>query len=389
MRRLDMATEQPPANGTPRSSLHRRIYLELLAAISHGKYKEGQRLPSEAQLVRQFKASRPTVTRALLELQHEGLVERRAGSGTFVRQTRTSPGRLFGLIVHKLGETEIFDPICRELVKSAQAGGHSVLWSASDAARSTESEVEAICAQYEQRKVSGIFLAPAEVDAHAAQINQHLLATLEQAKIAVVLLDRDFHEYPERSPYDLVGIDNRRAGYLAADHLLELGCKRVAFLHRPNSAETVRSRIAGYLDALQRRGAEVDPSLICECDPSDEATVRRLVHGSKTEAIICANDLTAATLMNTLDNLGVHIPEEVRIVGIDDVRYASLLRVPLTTVHQPCRAIGRNAVLAMIERLAHPEMPPRDIRLHCHLVVRKSSGTELRKSAIQGRGSSR
>jgi DNA-binding LacI/PurR family transcriptional regulator len=374
-----MADDHGPPGSPSKGFLHRKIYSELLAAITQGKYREGQRLPSEAQLVRQFKASRPTVTRALQELQHEGVVERRAGSGTFVRQAKSHQGYLFGLFVHKLGETEIFDPICRELVKSAQSSGHSVLWSATDAAESTEREIEAICAQYVDRKVSGIFLAPVEVDAHATQINQHLLATLERAKIAVVLLDRDFYEYPARSPYDLVGIDNRRAGFLAADHLLGLGCRRVAFLHRPNSAETVRSRISGYSDALVRHGGHLNPELVCEGDPSDEVVVRQLVYDHQVDSVICANDLTAAMLMHTLDNLGIRIPEEVRIVGIDDVRYASLLRVPLTTVHQPCRAIGRNAVLAMVERLGNPQMPSRDIRLQGHLVIRTSSGADLKK----------
>jgi GntR family transcriptional regulator of arabinose operon len=377
-----MVQGQAPLNEPAKSFLHRKIYTELLSAITQGKYRDGQRLPSEAQLVRQFKASRPTVTRALQELQHEGVVERRAGSGTFVRQAKSLQGYLFGLFVHKLGETEIFDPICRELVKSAQSSGHSVLWSATDANESSEREIEAICAQYVDRKVSGIFLAPVEVDAHATQINQHLLATLERAKIAVVLLDRDFYEYPARSPYDLVGIDNRRAGFLAADHLLQLGCRRIAFLHRPNSAETVRSRINGYTDALSRHGVPFNPEIICEADPSDEAIVRQLVHDHHVDSVICANDLTAAMLMNTLDDLGVRIPEEIRIVGIDDVRYASLLRVPLTTVHQPCRAIGRNAVLAMVERLANPQMPSRDIRLQGHLVIRKSSGADLKKSPL-------
>jgi GntR family transcriptional regulator, arabinose operon transcriptional repressor len=375
-----MVQSHVPPGGSSKSFLHRKIYSELLSAISQGKYREGQRLPSEAQLVRQFKASRPTVTRALQELQHEGVVERRAGSGTFVRQSKSRQGHLFGLFVHKLGETEIFDPICRELVKSAQSSGHSVLWSATDAAESTEREIEAICAQYVDRKVSGIFLAPVEVDAHATQINQHLLATLERARIAVVLLDRDFYEYPARSPYDLVGIDNRRAGFLAADHLLALGCRRIAFLHRPNSAETVRSRISGYSDALVTHSVNLKPELICEGDPSEEAVVRQLVYDHKVDSVICANDLTAAMLMHSLDNLGIRIPEEIRIVGIDDVRYASLLRVPLTTVHQPCRAIGRNAVLAMVERLSNPQMPSRDIRLQGHLVIRKSSGADLRKT---------
>jgi GntR family transcriptional regulator, arabinose operon transcriptional repressor len=360
--------------------IHRKIYLELVRAISQGKYREGQRLPSEAQLVRQFGASRPTVVRALKELQHEGLVERRAGSGTYVRRAKPIQGHLFGLIVPKLGEIEIFDPICREIVRCAQTSSHAVIWSATETAGGTVKELEAICQQYVERKVSGIFIAPVEVDAHATEINRRLASILDQAKISVVLLDRDFYEYPRRSQHDLVGIDNRRAGYLATKHLVDLGCTRIAFLFRPNSAETVSSRLTGYRDALSLAGLATDPSLSCEGDPSDEEFMRNIVERQRAEAIVCANDMTAANLMHTLDGLGIRVPEDVRIVGIDDVRYASLLRVPLTTVHQPCQEIGRNAVKAMVERLANPHMPARDILLQCRLVVRKSCGTELRKA---------
>jgi GntR family transcriptional regulator, arabinose operon transcriptional repressor len=363
-----------------KSFIHRKIYLELLAAINSGRYAEGQRLPSEAQLVRQFHASRPTVTRALKELQHEGLVERRAGSGTFVRRARQLQGHLFGLIVPKLGETEIFDPICRELVRSAHDSGHAVIWSAAETTDVSERELEAICEQYVDRRVSGIFLAPVEVESRAAEINQRLADTLERARISVVLLDRDFYEYPRRSQFDLVGIDNRRVGFLATKHLVDLGCRRIAFLHRPNSAETVRSRIAGYRDALGA-GSASRTELLCEGDPSDGAFVSKFVEKERPDAVVCANDLTAAHLMHQLDGLGIRIPEDLRIVGIDDVRYASLLRVPLTTVHQPCQDIGRNAVQAMVDRLANPRMPARDIRLQCQLVVRKSCGMGLNASS--------
>jgi GntR family transcriptional regulator, arabinose operon transcriptional repressor len=81
--------------------------------------------------------------------------------------------------------------------------------------------------------------------------------------------------------------------------------------------------------------------------------------------------------MQTLIELGYRIPEDVRIVGIDDVQYASLLTVPLTTVHQPCREIGVAAVAAMLERIGSPEMPRRDILLDCTLVVRESCGILL------------
>jgi DNA-binding LacI/PurR family transcriptional regulator len=72
----------------------------------------------------------------------------------------------------------------------------------------------------------------------------------------------------------------------------------------------------------------------------------------------------------------VKIPEEIRLVGIDDVKYASLLPIPLTTQHQPCLDIGRVAVSTMLDRLENPNLPTRDISLSCRLIVRKSCGAQ-------------
>jgi GntR family transcriptional regulator, arabinose operon transcriptional repressor len=79
-------------------------------------------------------------------------------------------------------------------------------------------------------------------------------------------------------------------------------------------------------------------------------------------------------LMQMLLALGYRIPKDVRIVGIDDVEYASLLTVPLTTVHQPCRAIGEAAMAAMLDRVERPNMFVRDILVECRLVIRESCG---------------
>jgi DNA-binding LacI/PurR family transcriptional regulator len=81
--------------------------------------------------------------------------------------------------------------------------------------------------------------------------------------------------------------------------------------------------------------------------------------------------------MQTLLSLGRRVPEDVRIVGIDDVKYASLLSVPLTTIHQNCGAIGVIAMATMLERLEHPELPNREISLPVRLVVRRSCGAHL------------
>jgi DNA-binding LacI/PurR family transcriptional regulator len=93
----------------------------------------------------------------------------------------------------------------------------------------------------------------------------------------------------------------------------------------------------------------------------------------KPEGIVCANDFTAAQLMRTLEGLSIRVPDDIRIGGFDDVKYANLLPVPLTTIHQPCADLGAAAVRAMIERVHNPQLPPRDILLDFHLVVRAST----------------
>ena len=95
---------------------------------------------------------------------------------------------------------------------------------------------------------------------------------------------------------------------------------------------------------------------------------------------MCANDRTAAQLMQTLLRLGYRLPGDMRLVGIDDADFSRLLSVPLTTLRQPSRQIGDAALAAMLERVSRTDLPPRDILLHCDLVVRESCGTTLPSS---------
>jgi GntR family transcriptional regulator, arabinose operon transcriptional repressor len=89
--------------------------------------------------------------------------------------------------------------------------------------------------------------------------------------------------------------------------------------------------------------------------------------------VVCANDNTAAQLMTSLNRLGLRVPEDVRITGMDDVPYASVLQTPLTTIRQPCLDIGAAALSMMLDRISHPNMPVRDCLVDFQLVVRQSS----------------
>ena len=225
-------------------------------------------------------------------------------------------------------------------------------------------------------KCQAYFLRRLNSATNRFQANHRIVAALDRARIPVVLLDRCLEPYPQRSKYDLVGIDNRRTGYLATEHLIKAGAKRVAFFARPNSAPTVDARIAGYREALMSRSAtEHRRDLVRFGDASDAKFIKSILKKDRPDAFLCANDHTAGNLMHTLISLGQRIPEDIRMVGIDDVKYARLLPVPLTTQHQPCRDIGRIALAVMLDRIANPDLPPRDVLLGCKLMVRQSCGS--------------
>jgi GntR family transcriptional regulator of arabinose operon len=353
---------------------HETVRQFLADAIASGQYGPGDRLPSESELVKTFGASRPTVNRALRELQLTGVIERRAGSGSYVQADAAAHGFTFGLLIPELGRTEIFEPMCRGMAEAQHGSQHVLLWGSSLGDEvNMEQQAAQACRQLAARKVSGVFFAPLELTPRRDIINQQIAEVFDKAGIAVILLDRDLVPYPERSRYDLVGIDNRRAGYTITSHLIRCGSRRVVFLGRPGSAPTVDARIAGYREAMADAQMNLQPS-VCRIEPDDLAHVREVLTRLDPEGIVCANDFTAAKLLKTLNDLGVSVPDEVRMAGIDDVKYASLLSVPLTTIHQPCADMGAIAVNSMLERLRHPNLPARDILLNFHLVIRDSCG---------------
>jgi LacI family transcriptional regulator len=236
-----------------RKTKHRLIFEYVLADIESGRLKQGDRLPSEAELVIQFNASRPTVARALHDLQNMGLVERKVGSGTYVHKTQKQvKSWRFGLLIPGLGSTEIFEPICGQLARLAQKNHHTLLWG--DFGEKQESPdpvlIEQVCESYIRQSVAGVFFAPLELTEDKDRVNRSVIASMKSAGIPIVLLDRDIVAFPQRSGLDLVGIDNRLAGFLITNHLISLGCKRIDFLARPGSAPTVSLRISGYREAL-------------------------------------------------------------------------------------------------------------------------------------------
>jgi DNA-binding LacI/PurR family transcriptional regulator len=361
------------SNSPSRPNKYKRIFQQLQQAIADGQYKEGQRIPSETQLSRICGASRLTVAKALKELESIGLIDRRPGSGSYVKQTARREGRTFGLLIPELGQTEIFEPICQSMARASRATHDELLWgAATHDIESHEHQAIQLCEYYISKDVSGVFFAPLEFTPHRLEVNRLILDEFLKTGIPVVLLDRDVCPYPGRSHCDLVGIDNRRIGYLVTQHLFRRGCQRVVFFGWPNSAATVEQRIAGYREAARQAG---QPEMVEIGDAESRESISALLAKHRPDGFVCANDRTAGQIMIRLNELGVEIPGKMKITGVDDAKYASFLHVPLTTVRQPCHDIGVAAVRTMIERIAHPNMAVRDILLDCQLIVRRSCGS--------------
>src|SRR5208337_4734427 len=152
----------PPApEGAEHGTKHRRVFEYLHSNIQSGNLKPGDRLPSEAELGKLFDASRITVAKAVLDLQRMGLVTRRPGAGTHVLPPHSASGRSFGLLIPELGLTEIFEPICHGMMRSAFARPDALLWgSTSNSVRESAKEAEQMAQSFIAQKVSGVFFAP-------------------------------------------------------------------------------------------------------------------------------------------------------------------------------------------------------------------------------------
>lgn len=367
------------------STKHAELAAELRKEIAAGRYGQEGRLPSESQLVTRFGVSRPTVAQALNTLRQEGLVTRRAGSGTYVRPQEMQSGavatRMLALLMPDFGHTEIFQLIAGHLASLARHHEYGLVWGGStlpqlDADTRLE-HGEELCQQFIEKRIDGVFFAPYELVEGGAAANARMVKRLRDAGIQVVLVDHDITPFPERSEFDLVGVDNTGGGYLLGRHLLKLGCARFTFVARPWSASTVDARHTGLWSAVQRHG-DASCAVASERGDVSKPVFANKIMAGRPDAIVCGNDHTAAMLIQTLGKLGVSVPGDVRVVGFDDAEFARLVAPPLTTVRQPCQEIAVSAFRSMLERLIDPSLPARRISLTPALVVRESCGAYAR-----------
>ena len=356
--------------GNKRSVIEETLRHEILL----GKYAVNERFPSEQMLVRRFKVARATVSQALAALKRAGIVRTRPGSGTYVAPLARGKGAI-GLIVPGRGRGEIFEPICQAIEEEVKKLGYSVvacgrLQGGADERKRQVVDFANRCAE---EHVAGVIVEPIELVPDCRVTTDEVLSLLDEMEIPVVLIDRDVTD-TERSAYDLVGIDNFDAGSRLGELMVAAGAKRVAFLHFRESASTIRRRLRGVAQSVIDAGLRWGRRNVIELQLGDAHALAEVMQGrNPPEAIVCANDRTASFVIQTLSAIGLKVPEDVRVSGFDDLAYARGSKTQLTTMRQPCEELGRVALRTLVERILHPELPPRKILLTAELIRRKTA----------------
>lgn len=354
---------------------YKELFRSIRSEILSGAFDERERFPSEGQLMRKFGVSRNTVRAALDELKRSGMIETRNGSGTFLTAAAKRSTGFLGMIVPGIASGEIFPRICAEFTRLARDAGYTTLFGDASSPDPLIRNTQALrlAHDYTRQKVAGVLFEPLELTPGANETTAEIIDILDSHHIPIVLIDRDIVRPPDRSRYDLVGIDNVRAGYRLAEHLISQGARNIHVLIRPGSAPTVMKRAQGVRDAVLDANLTWSRSRVHSFDPSDTALVTRELLRPKADAIVCGNDATAAVLLETLHRLHIDVPRQVMLTGVDDVRLATIVTPRLTTLHQSCKLLAGSALSVLIQRIQDPGQAPRELLLDAALVVREST----------------
>jgi LacI family transcriptional regulator len=177
---------------------------------------------------------------------------------------------------------------------------------------------------------------------------------------------------------DSIILDHAYGVYMAVNHLIRLGYRRIGMIRGSRQASTAENEFRGYQEALKDRNVEFDTDIIGEGDFSEETGYRWTKHlmslDHPPDAIYCGDDYVAWGSMKALAELNLRVPEDVALIGFDDVELASHPLIQLTTVRGNIEEMGRLVVKHLLERIENSTKPYRQIVLEPHLIIRRSCG---------------
>lgn len=303
--------------------------------------------------------SAETVVRVRRAIDELGFVRNDAA-----RQLRVGHSTTIGLVVLDIGNP-FFAEIARGAEDAADSAGHSVILGNSDENANRES---AYLDLFEEQRVRGVLISPiGDVTDRLSRLRRH--------GTRAVLVDRS----GEGTGVSSVSVDDVAGGYLAVKHLLELGRRRIAYL----GAQFEIRQVTDRLDGARRAVAEVPGASLEVVTASGLSVVdgrdagEQLVQRpprQRPDAMFTANDVLAVGVLQAFVMTGrVRVPDDIALVGYDDIDFASATVVPLTSVRQPSRLLGETALQIMLEELGDPTLAPRNVVFTPELIVRSST----------------
>ncbi|MGE5135203.1 MAG: LacI family DNA-binding transcriptional regulator [Gemmatimonadota bacterium] len=282
------------------------------------------------------------------------------------RQLRAGRSRTIGLVVLDVANP-FFTDVARGVEDEASESGLAVILCNSDDQEAKETHYLELL---EEHRVQGILITPVAADGDR-------LARLQRRGTPVVLVDS---RSPSRGQCS-VSVDDVLGGELAVAHLLAEGHERIAFVGGPPSFRQVSDRREGALRALAKAGRPAadlqlieTPALNVTAGQRAGADLAELPPPRRPTAVFCANDLLALGVLQGMTARRIRVPEDLAIVGYDDIDFAAAAAVPLSSVRQPRQQLGRTAAqLLLDEALGEASHQHRQVVFEPELVIRRSS----------------
>lgn len=303
------------------------------------------------------------VSAATVERVHEAIDDLGFVRNDAARQLRAGNSRSIGLIVLD-SANPFFAEVARGAEDRAAEHGMTVLLGngGHDGARES-----AYLDLFREQRVRGVLLTPSDLAS----------PTLAAAGIPLVLVDG---ELPD-ARIAAVSVDDVEGGYLAVRHLLSRGRRRIAFVGGPASVRQVADRLAGARRALDEvPGATLEvlatPALTVLAGRAVGERIAARPAEDRPDAAFCANDLLAVGVLQGATILGsVRVPDDLALIGYDDIDFTQATVVPLSSIRQPAHAIGATAVDLLLESIGDPTAAPRTVRYRPELIARASTGS--------------
>jgi LacI family transcriptional regulator len=279
------------------------------------------------------------------------------------RSLRTRRSHTVGVLIPDL-TNPLFPPIVRGIEDRLAADGYVALIGNTD---SDDERERLVFELMRARHVDGFVFA-------TARLRSSLLAEAAAAELAVVLVNRHAEGYG----FPSVSVDNERGVDMAVAHLVSLGHRRIAHIAGPQDVSTGLSRYRGFLAAMKAHGLAVDPAQVSyaraySIEEGDRCCRALLASGVGCTAVAAANDMLAVGCYAGLEAIGLACPDDVSVVGFNNMPFIDRLRPPMTTISFPHYQVGTEAGRLILERIAAADAPHKILYLAPELIVRGST----------------